>query len=112
MSSYGNNGGAIELAIASAAAIISYLLLLGALQYRRFRREAVATGTTLKGFPAMLDGAPSTLNSTRCFSAATSVAACLELSIMNAIPDARTSNHRTLVATDDDEERSRQIRIS
>ena len=49
--------GAIGLAIASAAAISGYVLLLGSLQYRRFQHEAAATGTTLKDIPGMLDGA-------------------------------------------------------
>jgi putative peptidoglycan lipid II flippase len=49
--------GAIGLAIASAAAITGYVILLGSLQYRRFQREAAATGTTLTDIPGMLDGA-------------------------------------------------------
>ena len=49
--------GAIGLAIASAAAILIYVRLLGTLQHRRFQREAAATGATLKGIPGMLDGA-------------------------------------------------------
>jgi putative peptidoglycan lipid II flippase len=49
--------GAIGLAIASAVAILVYVLLLGFLQRRRFEREAAAKGTTLAGAPGMLDAA-------------------------------------------------------
>ncbi len=49
--------GANGLAIASAVAIMVYVLVLGWLQRRRFEREAAARGTTLKGAPGMLDGA-------------------------------------------------------
>ena len=48
---------AIGLAIASAIAILLYVLLLGWLQHRRFQREAAAKGRTLKDVPNMLDGA-------------------------------------------------------
>jgi putative peptidoglycan lipid II flippase len=46
--------GTIGLAIASSAAILSYVLVLGWLQYRRFEREAAERGTTLEGEPGML----------------------------------------------------------
>ena len=49
--------GANGLAIASAAAILAYVLLLGWLQRRRFEREAAAKGVALKDEPGMLDGA-------------------------------------------------------
>jgi putative peptidoglycan lipid II flippase len=49
--------GAIGLAIASAIAIIVYVLLLGWLQYRRFTREAALKGSTLENVPGMLDAA-------------------------------------------------------
>jgi putative peptidoglycan lipid II flippase len=49
--------GAPGLAIASAIAILVYVLLLGWLQHRRFDREARAKGTTLKDVPGILDGA-------------------------------------------------------
>jgi putative peptidoglycan lipid II flippase len=49
--------GAIGLAIASAVAILIYVLLLGWLQHRRFKREAVAKGSTLENVPGMLDAA-------------------------------------------------------
>jgi putative peptidoglycan lipid II flippase len=49
--------GAIGLAIASSVAILVYVLLLGWLQYRRFRREAAAKGTTLEDVPSMLGAA-------------------------------------------------------
>jgi putative peptidoglycan lipid II flippase len=49
--------GATGLAIASAIAILTYVLLLGWLQHRRFDREARAHGTTLKDVPGILDGA-------------------------------------------------------
>ncbi|MGB8896583.1 MAG: murein biosynthesis integral membrane protein MurJ [Pseudolabrys sp.] len=51
------NCGAIGLAIASSAAILVYVLLLGWLQYRRFEHEAAARGTTLGDVPGMLNGA-------------------------------------------------------
>lgn len=51
------NYGAIGLAIASSAAILVYVLLLGWLQYRRFEHEAAAKGTTLRDVPGMLHGA-------------------------------------------------------
>ena len=51
------NCGAIGLAIASSAAILVYVLLLGWLQYRRFEHEAAARGTTLVDVPGMLNGA-------------------------------------------------------
>jgi putative peptidoglycan lipid II flippase len=49
--------GAIGLAIASSAAILVYILLLGWLQYRRFQQEAAARDTTLKSVPSMLEAA-------------------------------------------------------
>jgi putative peptidoglycan lipid II flippase len=49
--------GAIGLAIASAIAIIIYVLLLGWLQHRRFKLEAAARGATLDHAPGMLDAA-------------------------------------------------------
>ena len=51
------HGGAIGLAIASSAAILTYVLLLGWLQFRRFEREARARGATLKDKPGMLGAA-------------------------------------------------------
>jgi putative peptidoglycan lipid II flippase len=51
------NYGAIGLAIASSAAILVYVLLLGWLQYRRFEHEAAARGMTLRDVPGMLNGA-------------------------------------------------------
>jgi putative peptidoglycan lipid II flippase len=51
------NWGAIGLAIASSVAILVYVLVLGWLQHRRFKREAAAKNTTLAGAPGMLDGA-------------------------------------------------------
>jgi len=50
-------GGAIGLAIASAIAILIYVVLLGWLQRRRFEREAASNGSSLKDAPGMLDGA-------------------------------------------------------
>lgn len=49
--------GAIGLAIASAIAILTYVLALGWLQWRRFAWEAAARGGALKDEPGMLDGA-------------------------------------------------------
>jgi putative peptidoglycan lipid II flippase len=49
--------GATGLAIASSAAILAYVLLLGWLQHRRFRREAAAKGTTLQDVPSILEAA-------------------------------------------------------
>ena len=49
--------GAIGLAIASAIAIVVYVLLLGWLQYRRFSREAAARGDSLDRVYGMLDPA-------------------------------------------------------
>jgi putative peptidoglycan lipid II flippase len=46
--------GAIGLAIASAVAILLYVLLLGWLQYRRFRREATARADSLDRVHGML----------------------------------------------------------
>jgi putative peptidoglycan lipid II flippase len=51
------NWGAIGLAIASSAAILVYVLVLGWLQHRRFEREASARSATLQDVPGMLDGA-------------------------------------------------------
>ena len=48
------HGGAVGLAIASSTAIMTYVMLLGWLQRRRFEREAVARGTTLQGDQEML----------------------------------------------------------
>jgi len=48
---------AVGLAIASAIAILLYVLLLGWLQHRRFKREAAARGATLENVPSMLGGA-------------------------------------------------------
>lgn len=48
---------AIGLAIASSVAILTYVLLLGWLQYRRFKREAAIRGTTLEDVPGMLGAA-------------------------------------------------------
>jgi putative peptidoglycan lipid II flippase len=50
-------GGAIGLAIASSVAILTYVLLLGWLQFRRFRREAKARDDTLDDTPGMLGAA-------------------------------------------------------
>ena len=49
--------GAIGLAIASAIAILAYVLALGQLQRRRFVREAAARGDALKVEPGMFDAA-------------------------------------------------------
>ncbi len=49
--------GAIGLAIASSAAIMIYVIVLGWLQRRRFEREALARGTTLEGSKGMLQAA-------------------------------------------------------
>ena len=49
--------GANGLAVASALAILAYVLLLGALQRRRFEREATARHVRLSDDPGMLDGA-------------------------------------------------------
>ena len=49
--------GANGLAVASALAILAYVLLLGALQRRRFEREAAARHVRLSDDPGMLDGA-------------------------------------------------------
>jgi len=51
------NCGTIGLAIASSAAILVYVLLLGWLQYRRFEHEAAAREMTLRDVPGMLHGA-------------------------------------------------------
>jgi putative peptidoglycan lipid II flippase len=51
------HGGAIGLAIASSMAILTYVLLLGWLQFRRFEREAHARGATLKDTPGMIGAA-------------------------------------------------------
>lgn len=49
--------GADGLAVASSAAILVYVFLLGALQRRRFEREAAARGTSLDGIRGMLQAA-------------------------------------------------------
>ncbi|HLN08428.1 MAG TPA: lipid II flippase MurJ, partial [Xanthobacteraceae bacterium] len=49
--------GAIGLAIASSAAILVYVVLLGWLQHRRFAQEAAARDTNLRDAPSMLDSA-------------------------------------------------------
>lgn len=49
--------GTIGLAIASSVAILTYVLVLGWLQYRRFEREAAERGTTLEAEPGMLGAA-------------------------------------------------------
>ncbi len=49
--------GAIGLAIASSVAILTYVLLLGWLQFRRFKREAKARDATLDGTPGMMGAA-------------------------------------------------------
>ena len=49
--------GANGLAVASALAILAYVLLLGALQRRRFEREAATRHVRLSDDPGMLDGA-------------------------------------------------------
>lgn len=49
--------GAAGLAVASAIAILIYVLLLGGLQYRRFVREAAKHGGTLAGTPGILNAA-------------------------------------------------------
>ena len=50
-------GGAIGLAMASSVAILTYVLLLGWLQFRRFKREAEARDATLDDTPGMLGAA-------------------------------------------------------
>lgn len=52
-----HQAGAIGLAIASSAAIMIYVMVLGWLQRRRFEREANARGTTLAGSKGMLQAA-------------------------------------------------------
>ena len=47
-------GGATGLAGASSMAIMTYVMVLGRLQRRRFEREAAARGATLGGSPGML----------------------------------------------------------
>lgn len=49
--------GAIGLALASSIAIMTYVLVLGWLQGRRFEREAAARGQQLKKAHGMFDGA-------------------------------------------------------
>jgi putative peptidoglycan lipid II flippase len=49
--------GAIGLAMSSAIAILTYVLVLGYLQRRRFEREAAALNTSLDGVPGMLSSA-------------------------------------------------------
>lgn len=49
--------GADGLAVASSVAILVYVFVLGALQRRRFDREAAARGTSLAGVPGMLSAA-------------------------------------------------------
>jgi putative peptidoglycan lipid II flippase len=49
--------GAIGLAMSSAIAILTYVLVLGYLQRRRFEREAAAIGASLHGVPGMLSTA-------------------------------------------------------
>jgi putative peptidoglycan lipid II flippase len=51
------NFGAVGLAIASSAAILIYVFVLGWLQRRRFQREAAARGANLDGVPGILDSA-------------------------------------------------------
>jgi putative peptidoglycan lipid II flippase len=52
-----HQAGAIGLAIASSAAIMIYVMVLGWLQRRRFEQEAIARGTTLEGSKGMLQAA-------------------------------------------------------
>jgi putative peptidoglycan lipid II flippase len=50
-------GGAIGLAVASSIAIMTYVMLLGWLQRRRFEQEAAAKSTTLESSQGMLGAA-------------------------------------------------------
>jgi putative peptidoglycan lipid II flippase len=52
-----HQAGAIGLAIASSAAIVTYVMVLGWLQRRRFEREAAARSMTLEGSQGMLQAA-------------------------------------------------------
>ena len=49
--------GANGLAVASAVAILTYVLLLGWLQHKRFKREAASRNATLEPVPGMLNAA-------------------------------------------------------
>ena len=49
--------GANGLAVASAVAILTYVLVLGWLQHQRFKREAVSRNATLEHVPGMLNAA-------------------------------------------------------
>ena len=80
--------GAVGLALASSAAIMIYVMLLGWLQRRRFEREAAARGATLENSPGIL------IASLRMALAA-AAAACLGLVVrpllLQWLPDLRVT---------------------
>jgi putative peptidoglycan lipid II flippase len=84
--------GAIGLAIASAVAILIYVLLLGWLQHRRFKREAVAKGSTLENVPGMLDAA---LRLAAAAAVATGVGLVVRVLLVQLLP----GNELTIILT-------------
>jgi len=75
--------GAVGLAIASAVAILTYVVLLGWLQRRRFEREAVNEGISLKDAPGLMDGA---LRLALAAAIATTVGLLLRVLLLRLLP--------------------------
>ena len=75
--------GAVGLAIASAVAILTYVVLLGWLQRRRFEREAVNEGISLKDAPGLMDGA---LRLALAAAIATTVGLLLRVLLLRILP--------------------------
>ena len=78
--------GAAGLAVASTVAILIYVFLLGWLQYRHFRREALLKGGTLENAPGMLDAA---LRLGLAAAAAIAAGLALRSLLLGLLPDVR-----------------------
>jgi putative peptidoglycan lipid II flippase len=73
-------------------AILIYVLLLGWLQHRRFKREAVAKGSTLENVPGMLDAA---LRLAAAAAVATGVGLVVRVLLVQLLP----GNELTIILT-------------